>query len=102
MDQLAAEYPLAGKLTIYDVGESKAQFLDWLDHSGERLEINLAGIEEIDSAGVQLLALLKRESLRQNKVLALCKHSSATQVIFSRMGVIDFFGDPIETRQEAQ
>lgn len=101
MEQLVPEYPLGGKLTIYEVGELKPVLAAWLDSCGERLEINLAGIDEIDSAGVQLLALLKQESVQQGKTLSLHNHSAAVQAIFVRMGVVGFFCDPLVLTGEA-
>jgi anti-anti-sigma factor len=95
MDQLVAAYPLSEKLTIYEVGELKSKLADWLAHSESRLELDLSGIEEIDSAGVQLLALLKQESLKQGKTLTLHRHSAMVQRIFVRMGVVGLFGDPL-------
>jgi anti-anti-sigma factor len=95
MDQLVPAYPLSGKLTIYEVAELKPLLANWLGHSESRLELDLSGIDEIDSAGVQLLALLKQESQKQGKTLVLHRHSAMVQRIFVRMGVVGLFGDPL-------
>lgn len=95
MDQLVPEYPLTGKLTIYEVAEMKPVLMAWLAQSKSRLEIDLAGIDEIDSAGVQLLALLKQESQHHGKTLGLHNHAQPVQRIFVRMGVVSLFGDPL-------
>lgn len=95
MEQLTHEYPLGCKLTIYEVAEWAPRLGNWLLQSQSRLEIDLASIEEIDSAGVQLLALLKAESLRQGKTLSLLNHSAPVQQLFVRMGVVGLFGDPL-------
>lgn len=95
MSTLAPESPLFGSLTIYQVSEVREKLADWLARSEERLEIDLAGIEEIDSAGLQLLALLKQESLRQGKTLTLRNHSPAVLRIFEKMNTAAFFGDPL-------
>lgn len=95
MEQLAPEYPLGGNLTIYEVTERKPQLASWLEEAADRLEIDLAGIEQIDAAGVQLLALLKQESLRQQKTLCLRNHSAVVLAQFEKLNVAGFFGDPL-------
>lgn len=95
MSELTPEYPLTGELTIYQVAELKPQLEKWLQQADPRLEIDLAGIEQIDSAGLQLLALLKRESLAQGKELCLRNHSPAVQSLFEKLNAAAFFGDPL-------
>lgn len=95
MDQLVAEHLLSGDFTIYEVAELKPRLTAWLNEAADRLEINLAGVEKIDVAGVQLLALLKQESLRLKKNLCLRNHSPAVQTLFEQLNVASFFGDPL-------
>lgn len=95
MSELVPEYPLTGDLTIYQVAELKPLLEKWLHQADPRLEIDLAGIEHIDTAGLQLLALLKRESLAQEKTLCLRNHSPSVQNLFEKLNVAAFFGDPL-------
>jgi len=55
-----------GPLCVYTAARHKA---DWLDaiRDGAGLELDLSQVDEIDSAGVQLLLLLRREALAQGK-----------------------------------
>jgi hypothetical protein len=53
-------YRLEGELTIYSVAEARDQLCSALDQH-PALQLNLSGIEELDTAGVQLLAWLKQE-----------------------------------------
>lgn len=95
MSELVPEYPLTGDLTIYQVAELKPRLENWLQQADPRLEIDLAGVENIDTAGLQLLALLKRESQAQGKSLCLRNHSPAVQHLFEKLNVAAFFGDPL-------
>jgi anti-anti-sigma factor len=85
---------LEGELTIYSVTEARDQLCAALDQRPE-LKLNLADLEELDTAGVQLLAWLKQEAKRRGKSLALFAHSPAVVEVFDLLQVAGFFGDPI-------
>ena len=52
---------LDGELTIMTAAESKERLLTALPGSGG-LRVDLAGVEEIDTAGLQVLLLTRREA----------------------------------------
>lgn len=85
---------LSGDLVIYDVAELKSQLLSYLNQF-QHLEINLADVESVDSAGIQLLYLLKREALEADKNLYLVSHSPATLEALELLNMEAYFGDPI-------
>ena len=91
---LVAHHHLSGSLSIYEMETLKPQLLAWLEASPE-LEIDLSGIECIDASGLQLLAMLKQESLRRQQVLRLTGHAPCVQVLFQQLNVVAFFGDPL-------
>jgi anti-sigma B factor antagonist len=53
----------------------------------------------MDSAGLQLLLLAKREAGNQNKSLRLVNHSEAALEIFNLYHMAEHFGDPIVLRR---
>ena len=59
------------------------------------LHLNLAGLKELDTAGVQLLVWLKQEARRRNRTLALSAHSPAVVEVFDLLQVASLFGDAI-------
>lgn len=83
----------AGEMTIYSAAELKPALLHALGQS-EEIEIDLADISEIDTSGVQLLMLMKREAADAGKALRLVGHSLAVLEIFELMGLGNWFGDP--------
>ena len=85
---------LKGEFTIYAVAQAKRPLEAALD-PGPELRLNLAGVEEIDTAGVQLLLWLKQESGRRGRTLALTAHSHAVVEAFDLLNVGTRFGDPI-------
>ena len=50
---------LAGELTIYTVAETKIALAEAMEEANE-IEVDLSGITEIDTAGLQLMLIAKR------------------------------------------
>jgi len=57
---------LRENLDIQDIQDSKDSFVDLLK-TNEQIVFDLSAIEEIDTAGIQLMLLIKRESVKQGK-----------------------------------
>ncbi len=85
---------VSGEMTIYTAGELKSQLLAPLE-KGSSLEVDLAGVSEIDTAGLQLLALLKIEAAARDKKATFVGHSQPVMDIIDLCGLDGFFGDPV-------
>ena len=59
------------------------------------MEINLANISEIDTAGLQLLILIKREAAQASKTLSFVMHSKAVLEILELANLTTVFGDQV-------
>jgi anti-anti-sigma factor len=90
----SATIRIEGDMTIYRAQALKNELMLAL-HSCQELEINLEGVGELDSAGVQLLALLKKEAGRCGKSVHLTAHSPATLEVIDTLQLARFFGDPL-------
>jgi len=82
------------EMTIYTALEQTNELLPHLKIDSE-LQINLSAVSEIDSAGVQILMLLKQESKHKNIKLSLTQHSQAVVEVFELLNLSSYFGDPI-------
>lgn len=82
-----------GEMTIYHAAELKPALLAALDQS-DAIEIDLSGISELDTSGVQLLMLTKRTAAAAGKALTLSGHSPAVLDVFELLGLGAWFGDP--------
>jgi anti-sigma B factor antagonist len=82
-----------GEMTIYCAAELKPALLAALGQSDE-IEIDLSNISELDTSGVQLLMLMKREAVAAGKALSLSGHSPAVLEVFELLGLGAWFGDP--------
>lgn len=85
---------LDGAMTIYRAENRKTALLKALGNAAE-LEIDLSGVEEMDTAGLQLLLLVKREADRAGKTLRLVEHSAASLEVLDRYNLAAYFGDPV-------
>jgi anti-anti-sigma factor len=65
-----------GELTIYTATAWKAALLDALGH-GQVVELDLAGVTEIDTAGIQLLLQARRAGAAGHPGVRLCAPSPA-------------------------
>ena len=82
-----------GSMTIYEAAADKPLLLSALATAKET-EIDLSSVDEMDTAGLQLLLLVKRESLKAGKVLRLTGHSLASLDVLERYNLGAYFGDP--------
>ena len=88
-----------GEMTIYSAAELKGALLEGLSRC-QRLEINLSQVSEMDSAGLQLLYLVKREAASLGRQVALVAHSPATLEILDLYNLTSHFGDPVLITRE--
>lgn len=68
-------------MTIYTACEMKGKLLQKLAKC-QAMELDLSQVTELDTAGFQLLALLKREAEQGKKPLELKNHSPAVLDVF--------------------
>lgn len=85
---------LAGALTIYTVAQARDEIPAHLAKHGARV-LDLSDIEELDTAGVQLLLWLKRDLAAKGTTLALVRHSPAVVEVLDLLKLTAAFGDPI-------
>ncbi len=85
---------LSGELTIYSAADAR-QGLSASIGKGGPPEWDLSGIEEIDTAGVQVLLWAKREAAASGHPVAFVNHSAAVINAFDLLKVTGIFGDPI-------
>ena len=57
--------------------------------------LDLSGVEELDTAGVQFLLWLKRDMARTGSELKLTGHSPAVIEVLDLLKLASAFGDPI-------
>ena len=85
---------LCEDLTIYHALEQKKILLDALAEADE-LELDLQPVSEIDTAGLQLLILLKKEAQSAGKGVSIVAHSQAVRSVIDFCNLAAELGDPL-------
>lgn len=83
-----------GSMTIYEAAQLKPLLLEALQKH-QHIEVDLSEVNEMDTAGMQLLLLLKRTAGRTRKSVSLVAHSPATLDVIDRYNLGGYFGDPV-------
>lgn len=81
-------------LTIFTVIDKKTSLLAFLN-KGSDLEVDLSQVEEIDTAGLQVLILIKREAAKTGKSLRFVMHSKPVLDIIELANLTTIFGDQV-------
>ena len=84
---------LEGAVAIYSAQELKGQLLAAVRDNPE-LQLDLSQVTELDSSGLQLLYLAKREAARAGHSLRIVAHSDAVREVFDLCNLHAWFGDP--------
>lgn len=75
-------YAVAGELTVRTVAEQKESLLAALE-TGQPVEVSLADVVEIDTAGVQLLLAVRREATGRQEPVRFVHPSEAVQRVLT-------------------
>ena len=84
----------SGDLTIYKATELWGLLVRTIDQACE-VELDLGGVEEIDTAGVQLLMMAKRLAAGREKAMRMVNHSQSVLDVFELFNLGAYFGDPV-------
>lgn len=77
-------------MTIYAIDDLKNALNEEIDFY-DRFDLNLSGVEEIDSAGIQLLFALRSELILRNKVLKISSQSEVVTKLMESYNVMNIF-----------
>jgi len=80
---------VSGGFTIFQAAEYKPQLMGVLDNADDMLELDMSACDELDTAGLQLLLLLRREAIAQYKQLLLVGAGPAVQNVLSMLQLQD-------------
>jgi len=94
MSAATVSLALIGELTIYRGAELKAELLQAVQ-CDTVVEVDLSGVTELDTCGVQLLMLAKRSAQDNGGTLRLTSHSPAVLDAFELFDLAGWFGDPL-------
>ncbi len=85
---------IEGEFSIYRAAELKASLLTALNQTKE-LEIDLSAVNEIDTAGIQILVAIKKHAVATQKIVHLVAHSQAVTEVLELLNLVAYFGDTL-------
>lgn len=94
-DDGIVHFSIKDEMTIYTAHALKETLLGFCHQGTQELQLDLSAVTEIDSAGLQLLLLLKAEAQKRGFNLRLQRHSEAVIEIFELLKLSMYFADPI-------
>ena len=90
---------ITGEFTIFTAAMLKQTLLDTIKQAGNGgIDIDLSEVSEIDSAGIQLMIMAKREAAGLGKNLRFVRHSDPVLDMIDLYDLSRFFGDPLLIR----
>ena len=93
-DQGICRVSITDEMTIYTAAEYRKTLLaQFEDH--DEMEVSLQAVNDLDSAGVQIMLMLNMEARRQHKSLRFVHHSPQVIEVLELLNLVSFFGDPI-------
>lgn len=96
----ACRIELCGDLTIYTALETRDRLLTTIATcQGSDIELDLAGVTDMDTAGQQILIAARIAAVARRNVLRLVRHSPAVLGVMDMYGLGRFFGDPVVLQQ---
>jgi anti-sigma B factor antagonist len=90
----SARLNIEGEMTLIRAVELRDALIGALEQQSSSVEVDLSGVNELDTAGVQLLLLAKRTALARNKELRLIGQSPAVVQVLETLNLATYFGAP--------
>ena len=91
----SATVAIEGEMNIYRAVELKARLMKAIDEA-EAVDIDLSGVSEFDSAGLQLLLLAWKEAGRNNKKLSFSATSAPVDSVVALFNLGGLFSRGLE------
>lgn len=77
----------ARPFTVFEAAALKAWLLEQLEAGPQGLRLDLSNVEQIDTAGVQLLLMLQREAESRSCPLSVVAPSKSVREVFGLLGL---------------
>jgi anti-sigma B factor antagonist len=86
IESVAHGIRVTGEMTVYTASQIKQPLLDAIADGPANIQLDLSGVSEFDTAGVQLLLLAHREALVSSRNLQLRAESTVVREVLTLCG----------------
>ena len=90
---MAGGFRVTGEMTVYTAGQIKQPLVDALADAPANVQVDLSGVSEFDTAGVQLLLLVHREALVRGRSLHFGAASNIVREVLTLWGALGLLTD---------
>ncbi len=94
LSEATTRLQVQGAVTIYEVAALQQDLLAAVQ-AFRRVERDLSKVDDLDTAGIQLLMVCKQESRRLGHEMSIIAHSNTVVGVFEFLNLAGFFGDPL-------
>ncbi|HEV2702302.1 MAG TPA: STAS domain-containing protein [Steroidobacteraceae bacterium] len=84
---------VTGEMTVYTASQVKQPLIDAVCDSPANVQMDLSGVSDLDTAGVQLLLLAHREALASGRQLRLVAESNIVRDVLTLFGALGMLKD---------
>jgi len=88
IESVARGIRVTGEMTVYTASQIKQPLLDAVANGPANVQLDLSGVSELDTAGVQLLLLVHREALVSGRNLQLGAESHIVREVLTLCGAL--------------
>ena len=93
IESISGGIRVTGEMTVYTAGQIKEPLLDAIAEVLADVQLDLSGVSELDTAGVQLLLLIHRAALVSGRNLRLGAESAIVRDVLTLCGAIGLLTD---------
>jgi anti-sigma B factor antagonist len=93
IESVAGSIRVTGEMTVYTAGQIKQALVDAVTASPARVQLDLAGVSDFDTAGVQLVLLAHREALASDRQFHLIAESNIVRDVLTLFGAFGMLKD---------
>jgi len=84
---------IIGEMTVYTASQIKQPMVDAVAAAAANVQLDLSGVSEFDTAGVQLLLLVHREALARGRTLQFGAVSDIVREVLTLWGALGLLMD---------
>ena len=93
IESVAGGIRVTGEMTVYTAGQIKQLLVDALAEGPANVQVDLSGVSEFDTAGLQLLLLVHREALVSGRSLQFAAASNIVREVLTLYGALVLLTD---------
>jgi anti-sigma B factor antagonist len=93
IESVAGGIRVTGDMTVYTASQIKQPLVDAIADGPAEIQLDLSGVSDIDTAGVQLLLMVQREAMVSGRNLQFVAASNIVREVLTLFGALGLLMD---------